>query len=254
MASSPSLPNSSRRQRDRIVGSNRPGAWLTRKNNRIGRRLLEHLEQRIGGRRFKIVDASITIARHGLIDGVTASNSPRERTWSTLMLRARPPVGRSRAAPASGNRDGCPPPSAWRSDARSAFPAPAGQSAVPPPPPAPASPLLARSSPCPRPSARQAARHGAAAAMPRRCGTASTALSCPTIMAAGRPTHTAAAAVTVLQLPAASISLTRSGSLPAISRNPASTCRMIAWRTRTDPVAMSIPVARPRSALRLRQA
>ena len=32
MASSSSAENSSRRQRERMVGNSRPGAWLTRKN------------------------------------------------------------------------------------------------------------------------------------------------------------------------------------------------------------------------------
>ena len=48
MASSSRGEKSSRRHRERIVGSSRPGAWLTRKKSVFGRRLLEHLEQRVG--------------------------------------------------------------------------------------------------------------------------------------------------------------------------------------------------------------
>ena len=57
MASSSSGWKSSSRQRERIVGSSRPGAWLTSRKMRVRRRLLEILEQRVGACRLEIVDA-----------------------------------------------------------------------------------------------------------------------------------------------------------------------------------------------------
>ena len=48
--------SSRRRQRERMVGSTRPGAWLTSSSSARARRLLQHLEQRVGAFALQVVD------------------------------------------------------------------------------------------------------------------------------------------------------------------------------------------------------
>ena len=57
----------------------------------VRRRLLEHLEQGVGAGRFKLVDACRS-RRPANRDsaGLRSKSSPSARTWSTLMLRAKP--------------------------------------------------------------------------------------------------------------------------------------------------------------------
>ena len=93
MASSSSAWKSSRRQRERMVGSSRPGAWLTRKNKLLGGGSSSILSRALAAGRFELVDSvddHHPPRRHA--PGSADMNSPSSRTWSTLMLRARLPV------------------------------------------------------------------------------------------------------------------------------------------------------------------
>ena len=89
MASSSSGPKSSRRHRERIVGSSRPGAWLTRKNSVLAGGSSSILSSAFAPDCFEFVDAVDHHHAPRRQRRRQAMNSPSSRTWSTVMLRAR---------------------------------------------------------------------------------------------------------------------------------------------------------------------
>ena len=215
MASSASGLKSSRRQRERIVGSKRPGAWLTRRNKVLAGGSSSILSKALAPGPAKVVDRVDAPPRASRTSPAAGSrNSPSSRTWSTVMLRASPSPF-SFGSRSSQRKSGWLPAAISCSDRVIGGSLDAGQVerrtrglGQHPPRGSRGEARLADAL-----AARRAARHGAAAASPTPRRIAPTARSWPRIMAAGPRARRAAAPVTSSGLPEASI---RSAPAPAL--------------------------------------
>ncbi len=96
--------NSSRRQRDRKVGSSRPGAWQTRNRTPRGGGSSRVFKTALAALGFRSSAASMIAALQGEDEGDLEKNSGRRRASSTGMtFRALP----SSPARSSTSRSGC---------------------------------------------------------------------------------------------------------------------------------------------------
>ena len=105
----------SARQRERMVGRSRPGAWLTMRNRRARRRLLHHLEERVGAVGVEVlgaVDDADRGSRHCRRWSRTASRA--RRTASTEILVARVLALGGRGVRRRATRLGCDRAATWR--------------------------------------------------------------------------------------------------------------------------------------------
>ena len=91
MTSSPSGWNSSFRQRDRMVGSKRPGTWLTSRKRHLAGGSSSILSKALAADASRSSAASITTTRQSDIAGVTENRSPSSRDLidADVALRAR---------------------------------------------------------------------------------------------------------------------------------------------------------------------
>jgi hypothetical protein len=77
------------RQRERIVGSSRSGAWLTSRKTLCGGGSSRFLSKALAALRSRSSAASITTARQGDMDDVVVNNRCSPLTWSTVIDRAK---------------------------------------------------------------------------------------------------------------------------------------------------------------------
>ena len=156
------------------------GRMADEQEERVRRRLLEILEQGIGGTALEIVDRVDHHRPPGRHRG-----GGREQPLQAAHLIDVDASGRARcrcpwaAAPAASDRDGCRRRPAGRRDDRRARRGRARRPAAPPPRQARAAPPCRRTAPCRPPPARRAARRGGAGPVSSAARKAATAASWP---------------------------------------------------------------------------